>query len=101
MTKIDLIQKMGIQPDLNKLAGKTKDDEKVPAFSDTLKNMMEQVDVKHKEAGKAVEDFIAGKDIELHEVMAMREEAQISFQFLMEIRNRMIEAYQEVSRMQV
>ncbi len=100
MTKVDLIQSLGIQPNLDKLAGKTKD-EKVPSFSATLKNMVEQVDNTHEAAGKAIQGFVAGKNIELHEVMAAREEAQISFQFMLEVRNKIIEAYQEVSRMQV
>ncbi len=70
-------------------------------FSETLKEMVEQVDNMHKTAGQAARDFVAGKNIQLHEVMAAGQEAQISFQFMMEIRNKLMEAYQEVSRMQV
>lgn len=73
----------------------------VPKFSDTLKGMLDGVDELQNASGKAIEDFIAGKNIQLHEVMAMGEEAQISFQFMLEIRNRLLEAYQELSRMQV
>ena len=100
MTKIDFVQNQGILPGLDKLAGKTKA-EKVPSFSDTLKNLVEQVDNKQKEADNAVQGFVAGKNVELHEVMAIREEAQISFQFMMEVRNKLLDAYQELSRIQV
>lgn len=100
MVKVDLIQNLGIQPNIDKLAGKTKA-EQVPSFSDTLKSMVGQVDNTSKAAGEAIQDFVAGKNIELHEVMAIREEAQISFQFMLEIRNKIIDAYQEISRMQV
>jgi len=70
-------------------------------FSETLGNMMDQVNELQNKSGAAIEDFIAGKDIQLHEVMAIGEEAQISFQFLLEVRNKLIESYQELSRMPV
>ncbi len=70
-----------------------------PKFGEALKGMLEQVDDLQNASGKAIEDFVAGKDIELHEVMAIGEEAQISFQFMMAVRNRILESYQELSRM--
>ena len=70
-------------------------------FSDTLENLIGEVDGLQKASKQAVNDFVAGKDVNLHEVMAMGEEAQLSFQLLMEIRNKLVEAYHEVSRMQV
>ncbi len=100
MIKIDLTQGLGIQPNLEKLAGTTKA-EKVPSFADTLKGIVQQADKNSAAAGEAIKDFVAGKDIALHEVMATREESQISFQFMLEIRNKLMDAYQEVSRMQV
>jgi flagellar hook-basal body complex protein FliE len=73
----------------------------VPKFSDTLGNLIHEVDDLQKASKQAVSDFVAGRDINLHEVMAAGEEAQLSFQLMMEIRNKLVEAYQEVSRMQV
>jgi flagellar hook-basal body complex protein FliE len=72
-----------------------------PEFSDTLKGIIDDVNQSQLASGKAVKEFVAGKDIDLHEVMALGEEAQISFQLLMEIRNKLVEAYQEVSRMPI
>ncbi len=77
-------------------------DKAAPAkFSETLGNMMQEIDGLQNASGQAIEDFIAGKDIQLHEVMAIGEEAQISFQFLLEVRNKLIESYQELSRIPV
>ena len=73
----------------------------VPRFSETLQGMIQQVDDLHTAKHQAVQDFIAGKDVQLHEVMAIGEEAQISFQFMLEMRNKVMEAYHEISRMQV
>lgn len=91
----DAFQKL-LQPEVNGKKGKDG-----PSFSETLGGMVDQVDALQKKSKQATVDFIAGKDIELHEVMAAGEEAQISFQFLMEVRNKLLEAYQEVSRMQI
>jgi len=71
------------------------------SFPDTLKGLVEQVSETHEASAEKVKGFIAGKDVQLHEVMAAGEEAHISFQFLLEVRNRILEAYQELSRTQV
>ena len=72
-----------------------------PKFADTLSSMVGQVDGLQKEAAKSVEGFIAGEEANLHDVMASMEEAQLSFQLMMEIRNKLLDGYHEVMRMQV
>lgn len=72
-----------------------------PSFGDTLTEMVGKVNELQDVAGNAIKDFVAGKDIQLHQVMAAGEEADISFKFLLEIRNKLLEAYQELSRTQV
>jgi flagellar hook-basal body complex protein FliE len=72
-----------------------------PKFADTLSGLVGQVDGLQKEAAKSIEGFIAGEEANLHDVMASMEEAQLSFQLMMEIRNKLLEGYQEVMRMQV
>jgi flagellar hook-basal body complex protein FliE len=77
------------------------DKKDMPNFSETLSDVMNQIDQSQTKAGGAMKDFIAGKDIELHEVMALGQEAQLGFQLMLEVRNKLIEAYQELSRMPV
>jgi flagellar hook-basal body complex protein FliE len=48
-----------------------------------------------------VADLALGKVQNLHEVMIALEEAKLSFQLLVQVRNRALEAYQEILRMQV
>jgi len=72
-----------------------------PKFSETLKDMISQVDDLQKNSAKSIENFVAGKEGNLHEVVSAMEEAQLSFQLMIEIRNKLLESYQELMRMQV
>lgn len=49
----------------------------------------------------AIQAFSTGENKNLHEVMISMEKASISFQFMSSVRNKALEAYQEVMRMQV
>ena len=68
-------------------------------FEDTLKSLVSSVDSQLKEAGQMTEDFATGKNQSLHEVMIASEKAGISLKFLIQIRNKLLEAYQEIMRM--
>lgn len=70
-------------------------------FGTTLKRAMEDVHNLQMEAGTAVEKMVAGEDIDMHEVMIAVEKAKTSFDLLMEVRNKTLEAYRELVRMQV
>jgi flagellar hook-basal body complex protein FliE len=50
---------------------------------------------------KAIQGLASGESKNLHEVMISMEKASISFQFMSSVRNKALEAYQEVMRMQV
>lgn len=71
------------------------------SFIDTLKQMIEDVDKLHKESVEKQEDFIKGEPVDIHEVMITAEKAKTSFQLLTEIRNRFLDLYREIIRMQV
>ena len=53
------------------------------------------------QANSKITNMVTGDSRELHEVMMAVEKANISFQFLTQVRNRAVEAYQEVMKMQV
>ena len=69
------------------------------SFKDTLKTLTLEVDRQLKEANQKSEDFALGKKNDLHEIMIASEKADLSFRFLMQIRNKLLEAYQEIMRM--
>lgn len=53
------------------------------------------------QADSKIRNMMTGESRELHEVMIAVEKAGISFQFLTQVRNKAVESYQEVMRMQV
>lgn len=53
------------------------------------------------DADHAQETFAAGGDIDIHDVMIATEKASIAMQLTTQIRNKLVDAYQEISRMQV
>jgi flagellar hook-basal body complex protein FliE len=53
------------------------------------------------QADSKIKNMVTGESRELHEVMIAVEKASISFQFLTQVRNKALEAYSEVMRMQV
>ena len=71
------------------------------SFGDTLNQAIADVNGLQQEAGKAVEKMVAGESTDLHEVMIAVEKARTSFDLLMEIRNKTIDVYREIMRMQV
>ena len=53
------------------------------------------------EGQAALQALATGRADSLHEVMVRMEEARVSFQLMLQVRNRLLEAYQEVMRMQL
>ena len=71
------------------------------SFSGILKTSLDDVGRLQKEADQAVQDLAAGKGKDIHNVMIALEKAEISFQLVMQVRNKIINAYETIMRMQV
>jgi flagellar hook-basal body complex protein FliE len=71
------------------------------SFGDMLSKAIGNVNELQHQAGEAQEKLIKGEAAELHQVMIAAEKAGISFDLLLEVRRRLIEAYQEIMRMPV
>ena len=70
-------------------------------FKKVFSSYLEDVNGLKAEADKAVRDLMVGRSENLHEVVAAVSEADLSFRLMMQIRNRLVEAYQQIMRMQV
>lgn len=70
-------------------------------FGDMVKDAINSVDQAQKTADQTVEDVVSGKSENIHDAMISLQKAQLSFQLMLEIRNKALETYQELSRMQI
>jgi len=71
------------------------------AFLDILKNSVLEVDASQKDADIAVSEMVAGDKKNVHETMIRLEKADIEFKLMMKVRNKIIDAYKEVMRMNI
>lgn len=63
--------------------------------------LVNKVNDLQSQSDKAIQGLASGENKNLHEVMISMEKASVSFLFMSQVRNKAIEAYQEVMRMQV
>jgi flagellar hook-basal body complex protein FliE len=70
------------------------------SFADTLTQAINGVSAQQEHAASTLQAFLRGDDVELHRVMAATEEAQISLEMLIEVRNKFTEAYRTLTSMQ-
>ncbi len=78
-----------------------KVNDQVKSFDDTLKEFITDVNSLQSQATDATNKMVSGEPIDVHEVMVAAEKAKTSFELLLELRNKTIEAYRELMRMQV
>lgn len=98
-------QLLSLEPRLDGIGKRSIIDSKLTeahsSFGETLHKAITDVNNLQNEAGRAVERMVGGEAVDLHEVMVAVEKAKTSFDLLMEIRNKTIDAYREIMRMQV
>lgn len=70
-------------------------------FGNFLKGAVSEVNQLHHEANQAVEALTAGRSQDVHNTMIALQKADVSFQLLMQIRNKVVSAYETVMRMQI
>lgn len=71
------------------------------SFSKILEESLEKVNQYQVEADVAIKNLVAGRDKNIHETMLTLERADTSLKLMMQVRNKILEAYKEVMRMQV
>jgi flagellar hook-basal body complex protein FliE len=71
------------------------------SFSNLLGNMVEEVNARQVAANDSVTGLLNGQNVNLHQAMIAMEEASVSFQLMVEVRNKLLDSYQELMRMQI
>lgn len=102
VTELSQINQLaGLEKNHFKKAGNDNKDTPSVNFGDTIKDFLTTVNNSQKEAGAKAADIIQGRSENLAEAMASLQESQISFQLMLEIRNKLIESFNEIKRMPV
>jgi flagellar hook-basal body complex protein FliE len=70
-------------------------------FGDFLKESLNKVNSDLLASENLTRDFALGKDVELHQVVLASEQASLALQLTIQIRTKIVEAYQEIMRMQL
>ena len=92
-----LIERTGsVKPDITK-----ETDTKEVGFSELFNNMINSVDGLQKDSAQMQEAFMNGDPVEIHQMMIKAQEAGISMDLLLEVRNKLVNAYSEIMRMPI
>ncbi len=74
-------------------------EEVVGSFTEALRGLLREVEQSDARATELKRRLLTGEPVELHEVLLATEKAHLAFQTLLAVRNRLLEAYQELTRM--
>lgn len=88
------------RPDLVREARKAGEPA-APSFREILKDSIQQVNIRQQDADKAIEDLATGKSEDVAAVMTAVEKADLAFRTLMQFRNKLVDAYQEINNMRM
>lgn len=72
-----------------------------PSFKDVLMKNIEQVNRLQQDAQQAIEDLAAGKRDDLAAVTLATKKAELAFQMLVQVQNKLVNAYEEIKQMRV
>jgi flagellar hook-basal body complex protein FliE len=87
--------------EMNKLGAPVEEPAEGTTFSDVLRNSVSQVNEYQADADVAIKELVAGRTKNIHETMLTIERADASLKMMMQVRNKILEAYKEIMRMQV
>jgi flagellar hook-basal body complex protein FliE len=72
-----------------------------PSFGEVLRTSLAEVNRLQAQADEEIRALATGEGATLHDTMIALEKADLSFRLMMQVRNKIVEAYQEILRMQV
>ncbi|MGZ3688466.1 MAG: flagellar hook-basal body complex protein FliE [Bdellovibrionota bacterium] len=92
----DVMRAEGLQPSAPNAVG-----ENATTFGDMLRNSVDKVNTMQHQADVAISELVAGRSKNIHETMLSIERADTSLKLMMQVRNKVLDAYKEIMRMQV
>ena len=95
---------LGINPPIRPLSSDTalqRTERQGATFGEAMMQALDSVNRLQQEADNDIEALMTGEKRDLHQTMISMEKAGISFQLMMQVRNKIVAAYQEIMRMQI
>ena len=72
-----------------------------PSFKDVLVDSIHQVNSMQQQADKAVESMVTGGDVNPAEVLTAVQKADLAFRMMMQIRNKLVSAYEDIQNIRI
>ena len=99
---MNTINSVTIQPTMPGIVGaNTKSEAAGASFKDFLVDSIGEVNSMQQEADQAVESLVTGGDVNPAEVLTAVQKADLAFKMMMQIRNKLVQAYQEVKDIRI
>jgi flagellar hook-basal body complex protein FliE len=98
--KLNLSQ-FDIDTPLLKGSARFDEGEKPASFTDTLEKAMNNLKDTHNQSAQLMQDFASGKEIDISEVMIAMEKTSMTTELVMQIRNKLVDSYQDIIKMQI
>jgi len=98
---VELLPVSPLSPAANPAAGPKEKQTPAASFGEMLQKALEEINTAQVKADQLQLKFITGEVQDLHQVVIAMEEARLLMSLAVEVRNRVVESYQEISRMQI
>ena len=95
---ISFIRPTAVVPEITSTSGASKSG---AGFGSVLTDAIGQVNQFQQNAQTSIGNYLSGQDEEVHKVALATQEAALSFDLFLQVRNKVVSAYQEVMRMQM
>ena len=82
------------------IAAPGRDPDKGPSFQSVLGDLVREVNGLQEDASRSIEGLVTGETQNVHDVTTRMAEAGIAFDLMMEVRNKLLDAYQQILQMQ-
>lgn len=101
LSKLDILLPNSISSTANYGSAKQPNVVEGESFKDIMKSAMGSVDLAQHTADSAIQQAINGESTDIHDTMIAMQKADTSLKLMMEVRNKLLEAYQEVIKTQI
>ena len=101
MNDLTISKLQSLLPSVDASAESTGVDAADTSFGDYVKQSLDDVNRQMIDADQAIDDLASGRNQDIHNTMIAMKKAEISFELILQIRNKLVSAYDEIRRMSI